>query len=71
MSLYVTVYLGGKFYATLQAQSSHSSHNHFTKHLTTPSKRGIMYKSVERSRGRISYPVTICHNRHNALDRLT
>ena len=71
MSLYVTAYIGGKFYATLQAQSSHSSHNHLTKHLTTPSKRGIMYKSVEKSRDRTSYPVTTIHNRHNALDRLT
>ena len=38
-----------------------------TKHLTTPSKRGIMYRSVEESRDRTSYPVTTCHNRHNAL----
>ena len=42
-----------------------------TKHLTTPSKRGIMYRSVEKSRDRTSYPVTTIHNRHNALVRRT
>ena len=46
-------------------------HNHLTKHLTTPSKRGIIYKSVEESRDRTSYPVTTIHNCHNALDCLT
>ena len=42
-----------------------------TKHLTSAYKRGIMYRSVEKSRDRTSYPVTTIHNRHNALDCLS